>query len=84
MRVIGSKTYKTAKVATSIKVVQCIAATSKIHLSMAEERSYSKTGINIKDNTTRASHMDMESIHGQTEMFTLATLHMVHAWAKEH
>lgn len=84
MKAIGSKTYKTAKVATSIKVVPCIAVISKTHSNTGEDRNNSKTVISIKVNTNRANRMDMENTHGQTETYTSATSHMAHDQAKEH
>lgn len=84
MKAIGRTTYKTAKVATSTKAVQCIEAISKILSNTAEDRNSFKMGINIKDNTNKANLMDTENTPGKTEMPISAISLTGHVQAKEH
>lgn len=83
MRENGNKIYNMARVVTSTKAAQCIEGILKAHSNMGEGSNNFKMGINIKDNTLKESHMDMESMFGQMGILMKENLLMVQGRAKE-
>lgn len=73
-KVNGKIIYRMVRVATITKVARCTEGTLKTLWNKVEARKNSKMDKNIKENTTQASLMDMESILGPMEMPTMEIL----------